>query len=185
MPAHSSSLRHVAGVLLLVALAACGGGDDDDDAGGTTTTTTTTTTDATTTTGATTQNTAMALYAGRWTVCSQEQGGSRRETLQINRTSDSAGTFSFTGEIFTTTNCTGTAASTDSGSGTIVLVGKGSVGGEVVDKVQITENNVTDKEIVAVRADGKLYVGRDAESGGTLDSEGYPTTFDTEPFTRA
>ena len=180
MPALSTSLRLLAGALLLVLVAGCGGSDDDGQAVTTTTTTTTTTTS-----GSTSQSTTMALYAGTWTVCSQEQGGSRREALQVNRTGDTTGTFSFTAQFFASTDCTGTAQRTETGSGTIVLVGKGSVGGEVVDKAQITEDNVTDKEILAVRADGKLYVGRDAESGGALDTEGYPTSFDTDPFNRA
>jgi hypothetical protein len=182
MPALRTGQHLVAGTLLLVLLVACGGGDDDESS--TSTTTTTTTTNTTTTTGATTQNTATALYAGRWTVCTREQVGSQRENLEITRVSDTQATFVFTGQRFASTDCSGAVQSTDSGSGSIVLVGKGAVGGEVVDKVQITENNVTDKEVLAVRADGKLYVGRDADSGGTLDAEGYPTTFDTDPFTR-
>lgn len=183
MPAFPVSIpvRRLAGALLLVLLAACGGGGGGGDAdGGTAAPGTTSTTPATTS-----ETSNVDVYVGNWVACFMEGGGSMRESLVITRTSDTSLTFTFTGQRFASTDCSGTAQSTDSGTGTATLTGKKTVGTEVADKVQITEGNVTDKDLLAVRADGKLYVGRDADSGGTVDADGYPNTFDTDPFTRA
>lgn len=177
MPALSPSLRGCAAALLLTLVAACGGGDGD----GTTGTGTTTTGGTSTTSAAT----SVDVYVGRWTTCLREQTGSQRENLDITRVSDTRANFTFSGQRFASTDCSGTAQSSDSGSGTVTLVGKGSVGGEVVDKADVVENGQTDKDIFAVRADGKLYVGRHADDGGAVDAQGYPTSFDTDPFSKA
>jgi hypothetical protein len=59
------------------------------------------------------------------------------------------------------------------------------VGGETVDKVNITEAGRTDKLLLDVRADGKLYISLEADDpGANLDAEGYPGAFDPIPFTK-
>lgn len=181
MPVFPVPVRRLAGALLLVLLTACGGGGGSGDDAGTTGTTPGTPSGTSTTT---TAASGVDVYVGRWTACLREQNGSQREELEITRTSDTQLNFTFTGRRFASTDCSGTAQSTDSGTGTGMLVGKGSIGGEVVDRVNITEGSQTDKDILAVRADGKLYVGRHPDDGGSVDAQGYPTAFDTDPFTR-
>jgi hypothetical protein len=180
MAVNLGTLRPFAGALLLAVLAACGGGDDDDGGTGAGAGAGTGTTSS-----QTTLSTGVEVYVGRWAVCVTENGGSSQELLEISRVTDTTAVFQFTDRRFGTADCTGTVLGTESGSGTVALVGKKTVGSDVADKANITENGQTEKQIFGVRSDGKLYVGLDAEQpGAILDAEGYPNAFDTDPFTK-
>lgn len=164
-------LAILAGVSALTLLAACGGGGDATTATSTTTTTTTSTASA------------VDKYVGTWSGCFAEGSGSQRETITITKSSDAVASYSFSGSGYASADCSGAATSSDSGSGTATMVGTKTIGSETVDKVDMAEGSLSEKQVLAI-VGSKLVSGVTAADGGTVDADGYPNTLDTDGLTK-
>lgn len=168
--------------LLAVLLAACGGGSDGA-AGAFAPTSVPGVTDSAVTAPAD----AVDKYVGTWFACFPDSsaGGSSAETLVFERTGAAAATFRSREIHFVGAGCTGTSSADDSESGAVSLTGTKLVSGENADEVAITEGNTTRKNILAVRADGRLYTGSDrSEPDYSADAEGYPERFNPTGYAK-
>jgi hypothetical protein len=172
-------------LVMVAALAACGGGGSDStDTGGTGGTGSAGSTGGTGGSGGATAA-ATDKYVGTWAACFSENGGSERENLVITKSSDTTLAFTFTATSYASSDCSGSATSTESGGGTATLVGTKQVGGQTVDKADLVEGSVTEKQIFLIGTDGKFYTGYPTdEAGANPDSEGYPGTIDPQGFSK-
>jgi hypothetical protein len=159
-------------------LTACGGGSDDPAPAGTSTTTTTTTTTPTTSAGT------AAKYVGTWGGCfSTGAATSRKETLVITQQGAETASFAFTETNYAQLACAGAAGTTSTDSGTVAFTGTKTIGTDTVDQANVTQGNGTQKQVFLVSGT-TLKFGKQAGDGGTVDANGYPTTFDTNPLTK-
>lgn len=85
--------------------------------------------------------------------------------------------FSYTFIDYSAANCGGSVTDSGSGSGTATLAGTKMIDGYLVDKIDIVEDGLTEKQVVTIIG-GQLVVGRSAADGGQVDADGYPTTLD-------
>lgn len=153
---------------------ACGGGGDT-----TATTTTTTATPSDTTATAS----AVDKYVGSWSGCFARGTGSGRETLTITKTGETTGSFTFSGSAYASADCSGASTGSETGSGTATFKGTKTIGADTVDKIDSLEASVVEKQVLLIK-NGQLVSGVSAADGGSVDSEGYPNTLDTEPLTK-
>jgi hypothetical protein len=174
-----NSILIVPAIVALALVASCGGGDGDPAAGTSTSTTATSATDTTATSGV------VDKYVGTWIGPCVSVGASEweREAFTITKTGDTTFTFSSVNSIYASSSCSGTPTRSDSGTGTGTMRGTKTIGTDTVDKIDIVENGTVHKEVVLIK-DGKLYNGRAASEGGSVDSEGYPATLETNGNTR-
>jgi hypothetical protein len=185
----AQKIRFMSTLVMVAALAACGGGDGGSSettgaTGGTGSTGTTSSSGGTGGTGGTIA-TAVDKYVGTWTACFAEGGASDRENLVITKTGDTTLAFSFTSTSFASADCSGSATGTESGTGTATLVGTKQVAGQTVDKVNVFEGSLSEKQIFLIGSDGKFYTGYPTdEAGSNPDAEGYPGTIDPLGFTK-
>lgn len=174
-------------LVMVAALAACGGGEGSADTEGTGGTGSTGSTGGTEGTGGTGGTTAAAAdkYAGSWTACFSEGGASERENLVITKTGDTTLAFTFTATSHASADCSGSATGTETGSGTATLVGTKQVSGQTVDKANLVEGGMTEKQIFLIGSDGKFYTGFPTdEAGSNPDAEGYPGAIDPQGFSK-
>jgi len=169
------NLNHaIAALSVTTFLAACGGGGDGS-ADLVAAPATPTTPSATTT---------AARYAGSWGGCfSTGATTSRNETLVITAQGAETASFAFTETNYAQPACAGAAGTTSTDSGTIAFAGTKTIGTETVDQGNVTQGTGTRKQVFRVSGT-TLKFGKQAGDGGTLDANGYPTTFDTNPLTR-
>lgn len=165
----------IVGVAALALLTGCGGGGDGSGTAGTTTTTTTTTTTSTAS--------AVDKYVGTWSGCFAGVGGSFKETITITKSSDTVASYSFIGAEYASADCSGTSTGGDSGSGTATMVGTKTIGSETVDKVDMVESSLSEKQVLAI-VGAELVSGVAAADGGTVDADGYPNTLNGDGLTK-
>ncbi len=143
-------------ILSAVALTACGGGSD----GG--------------------SSDPIDKYIGSWGNCYVSGAASAKVVATFTKTSAATGNYSLVANGYASTNCSGAVAASSTDTGTAVLQGSKTIGAETVDKVIFTSR--TDgpaKQVVVVRGQQQLLLGRAAVDGGPVDADGYPTTLDT------
>jgi hypothetical protein len=124
-------------------------------------------------------------YVGTWVRCTATGATSTRQTLALNRTTDTTMVFSETDVSFNNTSCTGTGTGQVSSNGTILFVGTTkNIGSDVVDEVQIavTGSSSTQNQVFVVRSSGNLFIGLTG-TGATFDANGYPNALDPNGFT--
>jgi len=180
----------ISAVSALALLASCGGGGDDAPAVAAAAPTPTSTTPAPgTTTPVTTtpivtpgSSAQLSSFAGTWVGCFSEGTTSERETLVF--TQQSADTFSAasTAAHYAGAGCTGTVTRTSSESGTVTFTGTKTIGADTVNKFIFTKpGSPPSKNVALVKGTNPvtLTFGKDAENGGVLDAEGYPTTLES------
>lgn len=168
----NSITRFVPALAVLALVTACGGGGSSSDA--TVTPTTTTPVVATD----------SSRYAGNWALChSTGATTSTREAIAITATSATTVAFTQSETLFASLNCAGAAGATTTSTGTGVFVGTKTVGVDTVDKINVTQGTTTNKQILLVTAT-TLKSGKAPSDGGVLDADGYPTTFETNAFTK-
>lgn len=122
-------------------------------------------------------------YVGTWTACFTTGTSSDRETFTISKTGTTTASITGTDNRFASTNCTGTVTSTGTQSNTATWRDTKTLGTDTVDKIDLIEQGVLVKSVVVIK-NGQLYTGRDVRDGGSVDSEGYPTSLDSVPYTR-
>lgn len=172
----NSIIRFVPALAVLALVTACGGGGGSSDATATPSTTTPTPTPVVATDS--------SRYAGTWALCrSSGATSSERETLAFTATSATTLAFTETNTAFASLNCAGAAGTTKTNTGTASFTGTKTVGTDTVDKVIVTQGTQTQKQIVLVTAT-TLRTGKAAEDGGVVDADGYPTTLETNAFTK-
>lgn len=161
----------VPALLSLTLLASCGGGGNE--SGAATTPPITTTPPAIATPDA-------SRYVGTWADCFQTGAAtSTRETVVISAQSSSSVTFSNTETPYATLACAGKAGSPVTTTGSVTFNGTKTVGTDTVDKGIVTEGtNAPRKQIFLVTAT-TLKSGRSVQDGGSVDADGYPTSFDS------
>lgn len=176
----------VSGISLMLLVTACGGGGDDAPAAATTGATAPTTTAPTTTTPGiaapvvTTEISAqLSSLAGTWVGCSAEGTSSERESIVFTQLS--ADTFSAvsTSTKFSGPGCAGAVTRTSSASGMLTFSGTKTIGAESVNKFIFTQaGSAPQKDVALVKGSNPvtLTFGKDAQDGGVMDSDGYPTT---------
>ena len=161
---------------LAVVLAACGGGGD-----GSADTAATASTAGTATPAA---STTAAKYAGTWGGCfSTAASSSRKETLVITAQGAETASFSFSEANYAEPTCAGAAGTTSSDSGTITFAGTKTMGTDTVDQATIAQAGGTQKQVMLVTGTSLMF-GKQAGDGGTLDADGYPTSFEADPLSR-
>ncbi|MCY7317746.1 MAG: hypothetical protein LH617_03275, partial [Ramlibacter sp.] len=113
--------------------------------------------------------------------CFIEGTGSARDTFTIAKTGTITASTTGTDTIYASTNCSGTPTSSKATSGsTFTFRGTKILGADTVDKI---EDSKLGKQVVVIK-NGQLYTGREVRDGGSVDSEGYPTSLDPIPYTR-
>ncbi|HEX2547797.1 MAG TPA: hypothetical protein VHL79_23130 [Ramlibacter sp.] len=196
----AKKIHLLAAAAMAVVLAACGGGGDDS---GTTTTTTETSTGAgsvtpggstntggTTTGGGTAVAAAIDKYVGTWSHCVPD-GNNRYllDRITVSKTGDNTGTLTYAGTWYTQANCTGTVVDQDGGTGTATIRGQKTVGGVSVDMIEYAEvGQGTFRDIMTVRADGRLYTGVERADSETCrpsaTDDCYPTALAASGFVK-
>lgn len=170
--------------LLLAALAGCGGGGGSPGTPGGSGVSGST---GSSTGGSSTPTPVVNKYVGTWVRClATSSTGSTRETLALNRTSDTMMVFSDTQLTFNNLACTGTGAGQVTTTGTVQFVGATkAIGSDTVDEVNITQTGSTtvQKQVLVIHSDGRLFTGVAAgSSGAVLDANGYPSTLDPNGY---
>ena len=159
-----------AGALVLVLLAGCGGGGDS-------------ATDTPAPATPTPQAATAAKYVGSWSGCfDRSTTTSRRESVVITQVTAESVSFNYSEVSFAQASCGGSAGTTVSDSGTIAFSGTKVIGTETVDKGSVTSvGSPVQKQVFLVRqgTPATLVFGKNADDGGVLDAEGYPTTLET------
>ena len=124
-------------------------------------------------------------YVGTWSHCVTEVTGSFRDTFTIVKTGTFTASSTGTDTIYaSSTNCSGTATSSKATSGfTVTWRDTKTLGTDTVDKIDGIEQGVPVKQVVVIK-NGQLYTGRSVRDGGSVDSEGYPTSLDSNPYSR-
>lgn len=146
-------ISSLASVLVLALLAGCGGSDDAD----------------------------LARYIGTWATCTPGTGtATEKETLTLGTQSGNTLQFVSSTSIYLGPNCTGTSTILPPTTGTVAFNGSKAIGTEVVDKVIVTHDGTSDKDVVLVRSVSALTLltGLTANQGGAVDAEGYPVSLD-------
>ena len=123
-------------------------------------------------------------YVGTWSACFAGSGStsSELETLTITKTSNSTLSGANSTTRYASTNCSGPATSSKSGTVTAAFRGTKILGADTVDKIEITDADGVRLSVILVK-NGRFYTGREARDGGAVDSEGYPTSLDANSFT--
>ena len=124
-------------------------------------------------------------YVGTWSHCFTEGTGSARDTFTIVKTGTFTGSSTGTDTRYASSaTCSGAATSSKATSGnTITWRGTKTLGADTVDKIELVEQGVLGKTVVVIK-NGLLFTGRDVRDGGSLDSEGYPTSLDPNSYSR-
>ena len=123
-------------------------------------------------------------YVGTWSHCLTFGGSSTRETFTVTKTGTTTASITGTGADYGSTNCSGAVTRTESFSTTDTWRGTKTLGTDTVDKIDsLEQGGVLVKTIVVIK-NGQLYPGREFRDGGSVDSEGYPTSLVSIPFTR-
>jgi hypothetical protein len=163
-----STLRLLAGGVLLLLLTACGGGDGNagGSAGG----------------SVTSPSAAVDNYAGTWVECvAGGTGGSEKNSMTFTKTGDTTMSLAISSRSFGTANCTGAEGPTLTDSGSVTFNGTKVIGSETVDRIDVVQSTGSFKQVLVIRADGRLYSGN--LSAGT-DGQGYPNALDPGGLTR-
>ncbi len=163
-------------------LASCGGGGDDAPAAAAAAPAPTSATPAPVTTtpvAAVGSSAQLSSFAGTWVGCFSEGTTSERETLVF--TQQGADTFSAASSAthYASTGCAGAVTRTSSESGTVTFTGTKSIGTDTVNKFIFTKAGSPPSKNVALVSGTNpvtLTFGKEAQDGGVLDAEGYPTT---------
>jgi hypothetical protein len=129
-------------------------------------------------------------YVGTWVRCvSNGAGTSMRETLALDRTTDTTMTFSDTQVGFNNTSCTGTGNGQVTTTGTVLFNGKTkTIGSDTVDEVQIQQTNsgALQNQVMVVHPTSNggtnLSLGL-VSQGATFDTSGFPNALDPNAFT--
>ena len=122
-------------------------------------------------------------YVGTWSQCFNEATGSARDTFTLSKTGTFTASAPGTDTIYASPNCSGTATTKATSGTTVTFQGTKTLGTETVDKVDLIQQGVFVKSVVVIK-NGQLYVGRTFRDGGSVDSEGYPTSLEPIPYTR-
>jgi hypothetical protein len=172
----------ISAVSALALLASCGGGGDGSTAPSTTATTAPTTTTSTSTSTSTSADVADK-YVGTWVGCSAAGSGSQQETDVISKQNATTIGATVSNVSFAAPGCSGPAGTTKNQIGTAVFVGTKTIGTSTVDEVIFTSGANVQKNVVLATAT-TLTFGVQAQSGGTVDADGYPTTLDSGSLTK-
>ncbi len=156
----------IPGLALAALLSACGGGGDSDFAGD--------------------------KYIGTWAMCTSTATGIGIPTWEKETLSITAGTtpntlaFASSNATYFNAECTGAFGTPQLESGTVTFNGTKVIGFDTVDRVFIASGGLGEKQVLVIRTTNPLTLltGRSSGEGGTLDSEGYPNTLDTDVFVR-
>lgn len=120
-------------------------------------------------------------YVGTWSQCFIEAGRSARDTFTLVKTGATTASTTGTDTLYATTNCSGTATSSKATTGsTITFRGTKTLGTDTVDKI---EDSKLGKTVVVIK-NGQLHTGQRFGDGGSVDSEGYPTSLGSNPYSR-
>lgn len=169
---------------LLASLAACGGGGGSPGTPGGSTGSGGGTGGGVDGSGGSGSTPSVDQYVATWVRCVPTGSAtSERETLALNKTSDTAMVYSDVVLTFNNANCAGNSASQSNTNGTVLFTGTKVIGTDTVDEVEITPtgSTTTQKEVLVVRADLHLYEGV-VDANAVLDANGYPSTLDPNGF---
>ena len=124
-------------------------------------------------------------YVGTWGGCfSFTSGtGSERETLTITKTGDATASVLGLKSNYASNNCSGPVTRSSSYTETPTYRGTKTLGTDTVDKVDRLTPGGLVKTVLLIK-NGQLYTGREVRDGGSVDSEGYPTSLNPIPFTK-
>jgi hypothetical protein len=125
-------------------------------------------------------------YVGTWNQCSRGSGStdSEIETVTITKTGSTTASVADSTTRYASTNCSGAATGSKSRTLAVTFRGTKIVGVDTVDKVEVADATAVVKFLTVLLAkNGGLYTGREAGDGGALDSEGYPSSLYSTPFT--
>ena len=161
----------VLSVSAAVLMTACGGGDDGP-----------------ATTAATVGSSAqLASFAGTFGGCFADGTKSEKETLVFTQLTADTFTVASSSNKYATAGCAGAVTGTSSESGTVSFNGTKTIGAETVNKLTFTPTGKTPiKQVALIKGSNPITLtfGRGANDGGVVDSEGYPTTFESNSFTK-
>lgn len=116
---------------------------------------------------------AVEKYVGTWRLCNvRAGGGSAGSTISVSANSVSIAAFTSEESTFTTPDCTGAPASSETNIGTFTIVGTKTIAGQVVDKIRLSFPPDSIAQVFLI-ANGQLFIGLDEDDGGTRDSEGF------------
>jgi len=123
----------------------------------------------------------VAKYAGTWEGCIAGASGSTRETVVVTKKDDSSATAASTIVLYPGPGCTGTPnPNPDQHVLTYNFKGTKTVAGETVDKVDMVEGAVTQKNVFLIK--GTQF--RFGPDNGPRDGDGYPETLDADFLTK-
>ncbi len=146
-------ISSLASVLVLALLAGCGGSDDQD----------------------------LTRYIGTWATCTPGTGtATEKETITLGPQSGNTLQLLSSTSIYLGPNCTGTSTILPPVAGTVAFNGTKTIGAEVVDKVVVTHEGTSNKDVLVVRSVSALTLltGLGPDQGGAVDAEGYPVALD-------
>ncbi|MCG2591760.1 hypothetical protein LZ009_03095 [Ramlibacter sp. XY19] len=180
-PIRHSMLNLLSGLVLVAAVGGCGGGEELPAPTSDTGKSTPEANPAPPTLGV------ADAYAGTWRACfpMTQDGGSSAEQFVFERTGAGTATFRFNVMHFAAPGCQGSGSVTQTDAASVSFVGVKTVSGETVHKAIFSRPGGSHKEILVIRADGKLYVGSDPqEAGYRTDVEGFPDTLSSVGYER-
>lgn len=174
------------GTVGLVVLASCGGGSGtgttSNSSGGSGTGATTTAAGG----GGTSTSAVVDKYVGTWVGPCSSTGTSTAEIemLALQKVTDTSMNATDTQNNYNSLNCSGGPVTTKTNTSAGTWVGSKTIAsGETVDEINVVQNGQTQKQIIVIKADGKLYTGLQAPDG-TVDTNGYPNTLDPKGMTK-
>ena len=123
----------------------------------------------------------VAKYVGTWEGCIAGATGSTRETVVITKKDENSANAAGTVVLYPGPGCTGTPNPVPTQHIlTYNFKGTKTVGGETVDKVDMVESAVTQKNVFLIKGT-QFRFGPDS---GPVDADGYPNTLDPDFLTK-
>ena len=122
-------------------------------------------------------------YIGTWVACAPADGGFERDTLALNKSGASTMVFSETRFNFPSPDCTGNGTQVgDTATGSFLFVGTKTIGGQTVDKIDITTtgSGTRTRQVIVIASDAKLHFGLTS----SVDANGYPDSLDSVGWVR-
>lgn len=122
----------------------------------------------------------VAKYVGTWEGCTTGAAGSTRETIVVTKQDEETASAAVTLVSYTAVGCTGTANVPVQKIETFSFKGTKTVAGETVDKVDVRDSAVVQKNVFLIK--GTQF--RFGPDNGPRDAAGYPDTLDPEFLTK-
>jgi hypothetical protein len=129
----------------------------------------------------------IAKYLGTWARCSATGvATSEKETFVITEGSGDTLVVADTHIAYGAPACAGPGGIPDTTTQNISFNGTKVIGTDTVDRVFVGLGGLGRKQVLLVKGISPvtLTTGRDSSEGGTLDSDGYPTTLESSSLTK-